>query len=222
MYKKSARYLLTGLCFLLSACAIITVNVYFPEKAVKEAYKSVDEMMLKGGGDKAPLPESQPPEMKEKAPEAKPLSGIFRMIPSVSFGCLAYASENTADDLAVELASMPEVTRAYEDMNRHLPRLRELLANGAVGISNQGLISIRDKGKVTPQDEAMLKAENESRKTIITGMSKAILKINKQSATKAAMDQLMGKSAATYAETKREEARPGWWIQLQNGRWVQK
>jgi hypothetical protein len=32
----------------------------------------------------------------------------------------------------------------------------------------------------------------------------------------------MGKAAATYAETRRDAAKPGWWIQLPNGRWVQK
>lgn len=219
---KTMKVLLASVCGLLVSCAIITVNVYFPEKAVKDAYKSVDEMMLKGDGDNPALPETQQPDRNEQAPGAKPLSGIFRMLPAVAFVSTAHAAENPADDLAVELASMPEVNSAYETMNRNLSRLRELLSSGVVGLSNQGLISVRDKGKLSPQDEAMLKTENESRKTIITGMAKAILKVNKQPQTKAAMDQLLGKSAATYAETKRDEARPGWWIQLQNGRWVQK
>ena len=117
---------------------------------------------------------------------------------------------------------MPEVTQAYEVMNKNLLRVRELLATGVVGLTSQGLITARDKTGITPQDETLLKAENNSRKVIITGMAKAILKISKQTATTADMDQLLGKSAATYAETKREEAGPGWWMQLQNGRWVQK
>jgi hypothetical protein len=32
----------------------------------------------------------------------------------------------------------------------------------------------------------------------------------------------LGKAAATYADTKREAAKTGWWIQLANGRWIQK
>jgi uncharacterized protein YdbL (DUF1318 family) len=36
------------------------------------------------------------------------------------------------------------------------------------------------------------------------------------------MKQVIGKAAATFAETKREEAKAGWYIQLANGRWVQK
>jgi len=53
-------------------------------------------------------------------------------------------------------------------------------------------------------------------------MAKAILKLNKQKESKAALDQVMAKAAATYADTKREAAQPGWWMQLQNGKWVQK
>lgn len=220
MNTKLIKWLLTGICSMLAACAIITVNVYFPEKAVKDAYKSVDEMLLKGAGDKAPEQDKQPTEAPS-APETKPQSRLLE-IPAFSLVPSAHAADNVADDLAVELASMPEVSKAYDDMNRHLPRLRELLQVGAVGITNQGLIAVRDKAKVTAQDEALVKAENGSRKTVILGMSKAILKINKKEISKAALDQLMGKSAATYAEIKREEAKPGWWMQLQNGRWVQK
>lgn len=216
------KMLLAGACGLLVSCAIITVNVYFPEKAVKDAYKSVDGMMLKGGGDTTPSPENQPPEGTDKTPEIKPQSRIMRMLPELSFIATAHAAENTADELAVELAGMPEVTKAYEVMSRNLARVRELLTSGAVGLSSQGLISVRDKAKVTPQDETMLKTENESRKTIITGMAKAILKLNKQTEAKADMNQLLGKSAATYAEAKRDEALPGWWLQLPNGRWIQK
>ena len=219
---NTIRYLLAGACGLLVSCAVITVNVYFPEKAVKDAYKSVDGMMLKGGGSTAPLPENPPPDSKDKDPAAKPVSSIFRMLPTLSFGAVAFAAADTADSLAVELASMPEVTRAYEAMNKNMSRVRELLASGAVGLSSQGLITVRDKTGVTPKDEALLKTENESRKTIITGMAKAIAIHNKLTPNQADMDQLLAKSAATYAETRREEAAPGWWMQLQNGRWIQK
>lgn len=219
---NTLKMLLAGACGLLVSCAIITVNVYFPEKAVKDAYKSVDGMMLKGSGDTAPSPENQPAEGTDKTPEVKPQSRIMRMLPELSFIATAHAAENTADELAVELAGMPEVTRAYEVMSRNLARVRELLSSGAVGLSSQGLISVRDKAKVTPQDETMLKTENDSRKAIITGMAKAILRINKQTEAKADMNQLLAKSAATYAEAKRDEALTGWWLQLQNGKWVQK
>ncbi len=60
MKNMLLKWLLAGCCFLLAACAVITVNVYFPEKAAKEAYKSLDEMLLKPG-QKAPTGDSGAP-----------------------------------------------------------------------------------------------------------------------------------------------------------------
>lgn len=221
MKVKFLKWLLAGGCGLLAACAIITVNVYFPEKAVKEAYKSLDEMLLKKNGEKAPTDE-KPPAEEQKAPEVKPQSGLFDELPSFSLVPAAHAADNYADDLAVELSSMPEVLKAYDEIRARLPKLNALRDSGAVGETNQGLLTVRDKTKMTPEDDAVVKAVNENRKVVITGMARAILKINKQPETKAAINQVLSKAAASFADIRREAAKPGWWIQLQNGRWVQK
>lgn len=220
MARTVLKWIATGLCGFLAACAIITVNVYFPEKAVKEAYKSLDEMLLKKGEEKSAT--DQTPAEEPKAPETKPQSRLFDELPSLSLVSEARASDNYAEDLAVELSSMSEVLKAYEEMSGRLPRLRALLDGGVVGINAQGLIEVRDKGKLTPQDDVLVKAENGSRKVVVTGMAKAIIKLNKQKESKAVINQVLPKAAATYSEIKREEAKPGWWVQLQNNRWVQK
>jgi hypothetical protein len=75
---------------------------------------------------------------------------------------------------------------------------------------------------MTVQDEGLVNLENQSRKVIVNSMAKAILKITKVKESKGALDQVLGKAAATYAETRREAAKPGWWLQLPNGRWIQK
>lgn len=213
MNRTVVKWLLSALCGFLAACAIITVNVYFPEKDVKQAYKSLDEMLLKQGEEKAPAEEKKGEEVK---PQSRLLHGV-----NISLVPAAFAQENIADDLAVELASMPEVLKAYDEMRARLPRLNALLDSGAVGLNKQGRISVRDKTKLG-NNQALVDAENENRKTVITGMAKAILKINKQPVTDKGINQVMGKAAAIYAETKREAARPGWLVQLPNDRWVQK
>ncbi|MCM0081135.1 YdbL family protein [Geomonas sp. Red32] len=220
--KNIWKLILAVACFFLAACAVITVNVYFPEKAAKEAYKSLDDMLLKPA-DKGAQPSATPPAPAPAAPEAaKPQSSLFNEVPSFSLVGSAYAAENEADTLAIELSSMPEVVKAYDDMSRRLPLIHQLFANGAIGISNQGLVSVRDKSKVTAQDQAQIAAENQSRKTVVMSMAKAILKLRKEKESQAAINQVMPKAAATFAETRQEGAEPGWWIQLQNGRWVQK
>ncbi len=217
---KILKWLLAGGCGLLVSCAIITVNVYFPEKAVKDAYKSLDEMLLKNDGQTLPnglkLPAVEP-----KSQQPGPQSSLRNILPEFSFVASAHAAEN-GDDLAIELGSIPEVTSAYAEMSKRQAALNALFTSGAVGLTNQGLVTARDKAKLTAQSDALISAENKNRKTIIGNMAKVILKMTKQEATKAALDQTMGKAAATYAETRREAAKTGWWIQLQNSKWVQK
>jgi len=227
MFAKIVKWSVAALCALLAACAVITVNVYFPEKDVKQAYKSLDEMLLKQDGETKPPAQQQAPagtpagEEEQKPAEEKPQSRLNDSLLDLSMVAVAYAAENIADDLAIEMSSMPEVLKAYDDMKASLPKLNTLRDSGAVGENKQGLIWILDKGKLGGND-ALVRNVNDSRKVVITGMARAILKVNKQPETKAAMNQVMGKAAAMFADVRREEAKPGWWIELANGKWVQK
>lgn len=221
MRFKFLKCLLVGMAGLFAACAIITVNVYFPEKAVKDAYKSLDDMLLKDGAAKTPDAAPQPGGAPGST-DVKPQSRLLDRLPALSFCGVAHAAETQGDDLAIELGSMPEVEKAYADMSSRLPRLNTLFDSAAVGLSSQGLVTVRDKAKMSPEDEQLVAAENRSRKLLVSSMAKAILKITKVEESKAAMDQVLGKAAATFADTRREAAKPGWWIQLANGRWVQK
>ena len=221
MKRTIMKTLIAGMCGMLAACAIITVNVYFPEKAVKEAYKSLDEMLLKQGEEK-PAAEGKKPAEEKAAPAPGPQSRLLKGLPAFALVGEAFAAEDYADQLAVEISGMPEVLKAYDEMKARLSQLDTLRDRGVVGETNQGLVTVHDKGKATPQDEALVKAENANRKTVITAMARAILKLNKQPESKAAIGQVLPKAAATYADAKREAAKPGWWTQLVNGKWVQK
>jgi hypothetical protein len=143
------------------------------------------------------------------------------MFPSFSLVREAFAAENVADDLAIEVSSNPDVLKAYDEMKKRLPQIEGLMTSGALGESRQGILVTRDKAKAAGKEE-QIKAENDNRKTVITAMAKAILKINKQEDSKAAMNQVLPKAAASYATTRQDQARKGWWIELANGRWVQK
>ncbi len=212
MRKAPLRWVVATAAGLLAACAFITVNVYFPEKDVKEAYKSLDEMLLK----QEPKDQLQPLPEQQK-PAEKPVS----FIPAISFAAEAWAQDALGDQLAAELSGIPEVQKAYDEMRARLPQLNALRDSGAVGEAADGSVVVRDPAKAGSA-QAIVQAENNNRKTIIVNMAKAILRLNKQTETKDALRQVLAKAAATYADTKREEAKAGWWIQLANGRWVQK
>jgi hypothetical protein len=243
MLTRITKWSIVIFCALFAACAVITVNVYFPEKDVKQAYKSLDEMLLKQNSDQKqpadkasginPPVEGQPsaeqpadiqaPAPVDKKEEVKPQSSIWGEGLGISLVTEAAAAENLADQLAIETSSMPEVLKAYDQMRARLPQMNALLDSGAAGINKQGLISIRDKAKAGGS-EALVNAENDSRKAVITGMAQALQKITErqQPGAKANMGELMKKAAATFADVKREEAKAGWWVELANGRWVQK
>jgi uncharacterized protein YdbL (DUF1318 family) len=221
MRKIILKWLSAVLCGLLASCAVITVNVYFPEKDVKQAYKSLDDMLLKQGGEGKPPADGQPAGIEEKKDEVKPQSRLFDREFTFALIPEAAAQEPMADELAIELSSMPEVLKAYDEIRVRLPQLHALRNSGAIGENKQGLLTIRDKDKLEG-NEALVKAVNENRKIVITGMAKAILKINKQPVTDKGIKQVLGKAAATFAEIRQDAAKPGWWIELPNGKWVQK
>jgi len=102
-----------------------------------------------------------------------------------------------------------------------MPQLNALRDSGVVGESMDGSVVVRDQSRAG-EAQALVQAENNNRKTVIVNMAKAILRINKQQETKDALRQVLSKAAATYADAKRDEAKPGWWIQNAAGRWVQK
>ena len=239
MSAKILKWFVAALCAMCAACAVITVNVYFPEKDVKQAYKSLDEMLLKQGEETKPSTDMQP---GSEAPaegkpagdqpggaqspgskEVKPQSRLWDDGMHLSLISVADAADTIADELAVETSSMPEVLKAYDQMRNRLPQIIALFENGAVGLNKQGLLTMRDKTKGAG-NEALVNAENESRKVVITGMAKALQKITekKQPGVKVNINELMGKAATTFADVRRDEAKPGWWIELANGRWVQK
>lgn len=227
------KWVVAAACGLLAACAVITVNVYFPEKDVKQAYKSLDDMLLKQGGEtqkpneEKPAGEEpaggQPGGSEEKKEEVKPQSNLEGLRLRLSLVGVADAAENLADDLAVEMASMPEVINAYKEIRKLVPPMNALRDSGAVGEDRQGLLKVLDKSKLGGQ-EALVKEMNDNRKIVITGMAKAMEKISKRKDPKArtSFSQFMKSASGSFADTRRDAAKPGWWIQQNDGSWVRK
>src|SRR4030043_700899 len=101
------------LLLVLVSCAIITVNVYFPEKEVKEAYKELEKELM--------TPESPSQEPKSK-PEGKP-EGSLKM----EFISSAYAQESTLSQRIAEIVrKMPDVVNAYKEIGARIPEIDKL------------------------------------------------------------------------------------------------
>lgn len=204
---KTGRFMVRlFLVFVAAACAVITVNIYFPEKDVKEAYRVLEKELMTPGSDE----EGQP------AP-AKPQSRL-----RLEWAGAAWAQEeNLAEKIAETVKRMPDVVEAYRQMGLRLAEIDRLRDAGLVGEANTGLLVPRG-GALGPEDSRLVDAENENRKTVIRGMAKAIVRINRQPDTPANIDQVMPQATAQFAAIRRDGARKGWWIQTEDGNWLKK
>lgn len=201
---------IAGILFLvLLSCAIITVNVYFPEKEVNEAYKELEkELTTPGGQGKEP---TSTPEGKLQG------SSKFELISS------AYAQESgLSEKIAEIMKKMPDVMNAYREIGARIPELDKLRDSGAVGEANNGMLVVRDEKLMTPDAKKLVDLVNENRRTIITGMSRAIIRINRAPENKQNLNQVMPQATEQFAAVRRDSAKKGWWIQDRYGNWSKK
>lgn len=207
----------------LSSCAIVTVNIYFPAEEVKEAYKSLEEELLKAPQPEEKAPEEKPRSLMEypKEPQLESRRVIFlRRRFDINIGKTAWAAGDLSEQITREIRGMPDVVQAFRSRGKRLSSINRLLFQGKVGEGNKGLLVRR--GDLTPQESADFNAENSDRQIIIRGMAKAIVKINKLDPTPENINRVLPQAGEQFAAVRRDEAQPGWEIQLPDGRWVKK
>lgn len=194
------------LCFIMISCAVITVNIYFPEKDVKEAYQLLEKELM--GTEGKP---------EEKVPEGKPESLLhFEIVPS------AYAQEaGLPEKLSSQIKKMPDVVNAYSEMGKRLSDINRLRDDGIVGEGNNGLLVVRE-GTLSPGDKKLIESENENRKTVMNGMAKAMLRVNRDKETDETLRKVKPQAVEYFAALRRDTAKKGWWIQDPSGNWSKK
>ena len=204
--KRKAAAVTVSLMLILISCAVITVNIYFPEKDVKEAYQLLEKELMGTQG-----------KPDEKPQEGKPESFLrFELITS------AYAQESDLPDkIAAIVKKMPDVVNAYKEMGARIADMDRLRDNGSVGEGRSGLLAVRE-GKLSPQDQKLVDMENQNRKTVIQGMTKAIIRINRLPENETNVSQVMPQATEQFALIRRDAAKKGWWIQDKDGNWARK
>jgi hypothetical protein len=84
------------------------------------------------------------------------------------------------------------------------------------------MLVFRDEELLTPDQKKLVSAENENRKTIINGMAKAIIRINRAPENEQNLKQVMVQAGKLFAAIRQEMAKKGWWIQSPDGNWTRK
>ncbi len=203
--KRRGVIVVFSLFFIVASCAVITVNIYFPEKDVKEAYKSLEKELM--NVDKKP----------EAKPEEKPQSSLgFELVPA------AYAQEPGLSEKISEIVKkMPDVVNAYKEMGARIADTDRLRDSGAVGEGNKGMLVEREKA-LSPADKNIVEMENANRRTVISGMTRAIIRINRVPENDENLKQVTPQATEQFAAIRRDSAKKGWWIQDPSGNWLRK
>jgi uncharacterized protein YdbL (DUF1318 family) len=209
--KRKSWVIASALTLILASCAVITVNIYFPEKDVKEAYKTLEKELMS--------PEEKMPKDKDlkNEPAGKP-EGSLRF----EFISTAYAQEpGLAEKIAETVKKMPDVVNAYKEMGSRIADTDRLRDGGLVGEGKDGYLVPREK-TLSSADQKIIATENENRKTVINGMARAIVRINRLQETPENLKQVLPQAAAQFAAIRRDSAKKGWWIQNTDGNWGRK
>ena len=199
-----------GCAAVLAAC--ITINVYFPEAAVKELSQQIeDEVQKTAAGEPAPAPEPTPtPVAQSEGGEPESLLAFILSLGATT----AYAAQ---DQVAAPEITNPAIRKIIDSRAARLDAINALKAKGVVGESNQALLVIRNLDAIQGLKERadaqkLVKDENADREQLFKEIAAA------KNVDLAQLPQIR----ATYAETLRDKAHPGDWIQLPDGTWEQK
>ena len=192
---------------LLAAC--VTINVYFPAAEAKEAAKQFVEKVI---GDQA-QPAQPAPETPK--PESKPPGGMAMLDgfdPLMLLG-IGEARAQSAPDITIKTPAIQAIQARMA--SRFDSDLRSGFDSGALGFTRDGLVVVRDAGKLALKDRVAVNQavadDNRDRKAVYREVAVA----NNHPEWEA---QIRGVFAKQWIDS----AHSGWWYQDASGGWKQK
>ena len=182
-----------GTAFVL---ACITVNIYFPEATVRQTAEEIVTDIHQKAVQKAG-------EEPIKKLSVWPQTASFSLVPA------AYAQEETT-------VSNPAIRALKESIADHLASMMPSFAAGKLGLTNKGLVEIRDEGGLNLQAKAELRKLVKEDKADRMKLYEEVAKALKIEASQIERIQKI------FAENWIKAAEAGWWIQQEDGAWVRK
>jgi uncharacterized protein YdbL (DUF1318 family) len=208
------RWLGTTVATALLLTACVTINVYFPAAEAKEAAKEFVEKVI---GDETPA--SQP------APEpSRPGGGSASLMPQrdVGFDWLALVGIGSAHaqgagqgnaDINIKTPAIQAIQNRMAD--RFRSQLQAGFDAGALGLTRDGMIEVRDASKLVLKDRVAITQavadDNRDRRAVY-----------KEIAVANGHPEWEAQIRSTFAQQWIASARSGWWYQDAGGSWKQK
>ncbi len=197
---------------LIGAC--VTINVYFPAAAAEKAADQIIDAVTgaarpAASGQTTAPPLSAPPLTQQVAPK--------RNLFVAAVGSVLYAVIPAAHAQDVNLdISTPEIRAVTASMQARFTQLQKFFDSGAVGLTDNGLIEVRDASGVTLPERGLLNRlvaeDNKDRENLYTEIAKA-------NGHPEWADDIRKTFSRRWVE---RGARPGWYYKNAEGAWTQK
>jgi uncharacterized protein YdbL (DUF1318 family) len=197
------RHSLLSLCLFLAAC--VTVNIYFPAAAAEQA---ADRIIQDIYGKPSPGEPKKPEGGGDTAPQGKDQSGWM----DKAWDLLVPRAEAQEPDIDI---STPGVNKLRGAMKSRHGALSAFYGSGAVGMTQDGLLTVRDAKAVPLQERNRVKQlvaeENRDRNALYAEIARAN-----------GHPEWERQIRTTFAGRWVANAPSGWWYQNAGGAWVQK
>ncbi len=190
-----------GMLLFVAAC--VTINVYFPSA---EAARAADQIIRDVYGEGDELQGTVPPsEPSSQAPvEAQPV--LVSLLEWMVSPAQAAANINI---------QTPAIRSIRASMEKRFKKLKPFYANGSVGMTNNGLVAVRDLNAVPLKNRkkvsGLVAEENRDRKELYREIARA----NKHPEWEADI-------RSTFASRWIKNAPGGWWYQDAKANWKRK
>lgn len=195
---RRARIFLAGTA-LLCVVACVTVNIYFPAAEVKQAAETIVEDVYAGGTE-------SPGTMEPATPDDSSSLEVL----------LAWLTPGNAWAQSASTVSNASIRKLKEQITRNHGQLGTYYEQGAVGISSQGLLEIREtKGLPLPEVaklKRLIAADNQVRQQLYREVAAAL------SIDPGQIDKVQ----RVFAEEWQSKAPKGYLIQDASGAWRRK
>lgn len=205
-----SRYLplkLAALTLALSAC--VTINVYFPAAA---AEKAADKIIEDVWGPQQSAPSSQSKDKQTSAVSGAQASDLLLAAAGSVLDLLVPKANAQAADLNVATPAVRQLTQSMEA--RH-PQLKKYYDAGAVGLTRDGLVEVRDQNLIP------LPERNTARK-LVSDENADRTNLYREIASANGHPEWESDIRSTFAERWISKASAGWYYQDKGGAWKQK
>ncbi len=198
--RRLRRFALLALAGLLAACVPVTVNINFPQEKLDGAAGRIEDMVRS--------PENPKPAEPKKGPQGRLGDRVF-----AALAPREAAGQTRSVDVMPEIrVQTPQLMKAIESRRGRFPQIEQWKTAGCIGETHQGLLEARPGQGCSGEVAGLIGAENADRNYIYD----TLMQQNNIPAGDGP------RVRAAFAKANRDRARPGEWIQQENGQWAKK